>query len=569
MDAHLLEDSGSAQAQETQHFEEQIHSFVSDLALQSDGSFRVTETIEYDFGQNVQHGIFRTIPLGFKAKGQPDHTKINVLGVTDENNIPYHFAVTSDDPLNIKIGDSDKFVTGLHTYVISYLVYASVGFFDTYDELYWNVTGDAWKVSMRSVKVTVQLPERVSLDKLQLAHYCGRAGEKKTCGIFSKGEEGGIAFATTLDSSIDPGEQISIAVGFPKGMILVPNKRDFIISFIRNYWFIPLPLLLIFLWFRKRLVHWQKRRQYYKANTIIAEYDPGPFDPLEAAVLVNGRAEFKDITAVIVSLAVQGHLKIENKDDEFLFTQIKSAGAENRAYEHALLNELDHKRESDLGMSFGKKATQAIKTTVTSLVARNYVSEKLLKSQSVPRFLPTFLAFFFAVNPGIFIWLLLGHGFGFAFSGACIFIGILNLFLKPKSVYLLDKGLEAERKLLGLRLYIQVAEEDRINFANAPAKTPELFEKLLPYAMVFGLEKKWAKEFEGIYTSPPSWYEGGTTAFSSLVFAESMSSLSSVTTQAIASSVLSSSRSSWGGSSGSGGGGSSGGGGGGGGGGSW
>jgi hypothetical protein len=87
--------------------------------------------------------------------------------------------------------------------------------------------------------------------------------------------------------------------------------------------------------------------------------------------------------------------------------------------------------------------------------------------------------------------------------------------------------------------------------------------------MIFGLEKKWAKEFENMYTTPPSWYEGNTGAFSSLVFVQSISSMSAVTTQAIASSVPSSSSSSWGGSSGSDGGGSSGGGGGGGGGGSW
>jgi uncharacterized membrane protein YgcG len=320
------------------------------------------------------------------------------------------------------------------------------------------------------------------------------------------------------------------------------------------------------------LAYWYKRRKYYKANTIIAEYDAGSFNPLEVAALVNGKAEFKDVTAVIVSLATQGCLKIENKDDEFLFTKIKSAGTESREYENNLLDELDNKRESDLDISFGEKATQAIKTAVTSLVTRDYVSEKSVKSTmsiSGPNQFYIILAFFFAINPGIFIWIFLGKGLGFTFSGACVLIGVVNIFLKQKSVYLLGKGFEAERKLLGLKLYIKVAEKDRINFANAPAKTPELFEKLLPYAMVFGLEKKWAKEFENIYITPPSWYVGSTGAFSSSIFINSVNLMSSVTTQVIASSVRSSSSSSWGGSSGSSGGGSSGGGGGGGGGGSW
>jgi hypothetical protein len=35
-----------------------------------------------------------------------------------------------------------------------------------------------------------------------------------------------------------------------------------------------------------------------------------------------------------------------------------------------------------------------------------------------------------------------------------------------------------------------------------------LFEKLLPYAILFGLEKDWAKQFNDIYVSPPGWYQG-------------------------------------------------------------
>jgi hypothetical protein len=402
-----------------------------------------------------------------------------------------------------------------------------------------------------------------------LSHYCGMEGEKKNCGSLQVNENGDIEFDTQSGYFTNPGNQVTVAVGFPKGLVSVPGTGDFIKSFIIQYWFVPLLCIFVIAWYRKRLVYWYKRRNFYKANTIIAEYDSGPFDPLETAIIVNGRAEFKDLTAVIISLAIGRYLKIENKDDEFLFTKIKSASEKSNAYENNLLDELDNKRESDLGVSFGEEAMQAIKTVATSLVARNYVSEKFTKYVSTSKFATTFIAFFLAINPGIFIWLLLGSGLGYAFSGGCILIGVINLFLESRSAYLLDKGFEAERKLLGLKLYIQVAEADRINFANAPAKTPELFEKLLPYAMIFGLEKKWAKEFENMYTTPPSWYEGNTGAFSSLVFVQSISSMSAVTTQAIASSVPSSSSSSWGGSSGSDGGGSSGGGGGGGGGGSW
>lgn len=562
----------SAKAQEVYIPEEKILSFISELTVQPNGSLDVVETIEYNFGETSKHGIYRTIPLGFKAKGEPDHIKIKVQSVTDENDKPYIFEITSDDPLNIKIGDPDTIINGVHTYAVSYSVYSSVGFFDTYDELYWNITGDAWKVPIEFVGATVTLPQGTPLDTLKLAHYCGAEGEQKTCGTMLTNENGDVEFSTEPDYITNPGQQVTIAVGFPKGMVPVPSTRDFALFFIQNYWSVPIPFMAVFFWFRKRLVYWQKRRKFYKANTIIAEYDPGLLSPLEAAFLINGSAEFKDISAVIVSLAIRGCLKIENKDGEFFFTKIKDSGAEGRAYENTLLDELHNMRESELGISLGTSATAAIKSVAKGLLTRDYVSKPIKHEttpQSAQRFIGVFVAFFFAANPGIFIWLIFGRELGIVFSGTCVLLGIIYLFLKPKSVYLLDKGLETERKLLGLKLYIKTAEEDRINFANAPAKTPELFEKLLPYAMVFNLEKKWAKEFEKIYITPPSWYVGSAGAFSSVAFIQSIDSVSSAATQAIASSVPSSSRSSWGGSSGSSGGGSSGGGGGGGGGGSW
>ncbi len=107
------------------------------------------------------------------------------------------------------------------------------------------------------------------------------------------------------------------------------------------------------------------------------------------------------------------------------------------------------------------------------------------------------------------------------------------------------------------------AEKDRIIFHNAPDKTPELFEKLLPVAMVMGVEKEWAKKFEDIYVIPPQWYAGGTfNHFSSSDFSHALGGFSSASSASFVSPRQS-------GSGGFGGGGFSGGGGGGGGGGSW
>jgi len=120
----------------------------------------------------------------------------------------------------------------------------------------------------------------------------------------------------------------------------------------------------------------------------------------------------------------------------------------------------------------------------------------------------------------------------------------------------------------GFRLYLTVAEEDRLNAMNPPERTPELFERFLPYALALDAEHAWAQHFTDVLQRAqvggqpyhPIWYaSGGWDIAHPAGFADTMGN-------AFAGAISSSSSAP--GSSG-GGGGSSGGGGGGGGGGGW
>lgn len=552
---------------------EQINSMNIEARINSDGQVDVTETINYDFGDQYKHGIYRTIPLGFKAKGQPGHTEIKVKSVTDELGRPYNYDITSQDPINVKIGDADATITGEHIYKISYILKKSIGYYDNFDEWYWNLTGNAWEIPIKNVTATIILPVTINQADFKLKDYCGSKNNIKPCGSFSFKDDQIVLYIINKDKILSPTEGVTIAVGFPKGLIPAPNDFDLFWAYFVRFWFIPLPFLLALWWFRKRFIYSLNRYKYFKKNTIIAEYDASDFNPLEVALLVNKNVEEKDLSAIIVHLAILGYIKIEEKDGEFCFKKIKELPADITQSEKLIFEAVDDICESNFGLKESKKFLESLDQAGSRLIARDYILAGKLKFKNTVRNTPAtgiFLPLFFAINPGAFIWFFGGMWAGFAFSGACILIAIGNIFLKNISKYPTLKGIEAERKLLGLKLYLKVAEKDRINFANAPAKTPELFEKLLPYAMVFGLEKKWAKEFENIYTINPAWYVGGAmTAFSTMAFVSSLNSIQSSTLSAIASSVPSSS-SSWSSSSGgSSGGGSSGGGGGGGGGGSW
>ena len=106
---------------------------------------------------------------------------------------------------------------------------------------------------------------------------------------------------------------------------------------------------------------------------------------------------------------------------------------------------------------------------------------------------------------------------------SALVVGIFGYFMPKRTV----KGAQAKQYILGLKMYLSVAEKDRLKFFNAPEKSPERFEKLLPYAMVLGVEKDWAKQFEGLYNQPPRWYSdpyGG--AFNAIIFTNSLHSFS-------------------------------------------
>jgi len=142
--------------------------------------------------------------------------------------------------------------------------------------------------------------------------------------------------------------------------------------------------------------------------------------------------------------------------------------------------------------------------------------------------------------------------------------------------YLLKAPTAQGRKFMdqmeGFKMFLSVSEKDRMNMLNPPEKTPELFEKYLPFALALDVENKWAEQFSDVFERlaqqgaeyHPMWYSGGSwNRFQTGRFANSLGSSFS---GAIASSAVAPGSSS---GFGGGGGGFSGGGGGGGGGGGW
>lgn len=580
-----------------------INDFRITLTVRSDSTVLVQEKITYDFGTSFsRHGIFRTIPLR-NAKNEP--INITAITVTNQEGIPYKFVTSiSNDILTIKIGDPKNTIAGVNQYNITYLVGGAISYLDTYDELYWNVTGNDWNVEIKKVEATVVLPAKV----IPLKQYCyfGPSGATDTCSISEQA-----VFSTPW--SLQPRSGLTVAVGFSKGVVAVytpPVQAP--TSLFHKFWPIVLPLVTLVFMF---LIWYWKGKDEKGYGIITTQYDvPHNLSPFEVAMVVNQKLHSRDLVAEIIYLASRGYLSItkvkqksflpeflqskssyilrlekSTKDPSLLqvdqdllntiffgglkkisniksFKQLREVIQGNVSVPEALvgtelqLSEMKFPGIMDI-LSTGSKKQAVENGYFTSSFAKNLLKKYFFQLiilavilNLVIRMIPTE-----PITNFIDISIITGGPITILLFFTCIFvcIGIVNQFVSmmPKRT---AKGVKTKELLLGLKQYIEIAEKDRINFHNAPEKNPALFEHLLPYAIVFKQEKKWAKAFESITHTSPSWYRGDTQNFSAVLFTSSLTSKFS--------SSFSSAAGTGGGSSG---GGSSGGGGGGGGGGSW
>lgn len=530
---------------------EHIESFDSDIVIRKDGTIHVKETVFYDFSNLSRHGIYRTIfYTKAESNGKTYELSFSNFSVTNRNGKSYQFQkTTSDSIITLKIGDPDRTITGSHFYVISYDVSGALGYFQNHDELYWNVTGDEWNVPIKSAYATVTLPANIK-DNLTSACYTGGYGSKESnCSIDQR--ENVLTFKS--DSFLNTNSGLTVVVGFPKGIIatLLPQERipffDTLVGKITLVlivaglflWYLVLPILLVILWFKYG-------RDPYVGKPVTAWYDPPQtknrriLTPAETGGLVDETVDNRDIFATIIDLARRGYMRIEErekKDFYLVFTSKSRLQDKIQPFEEELLT----------GIFAGERDVRVKDTKMYATI--NKVSDMLHKEMVKNGY--------FKTNPKtIRTWYYVLGGFAvFTFNFVLAFVAFLFGKNMPRKTLF---GAEQANVGKGLKNFLS-SQKRQLKFQGDKQM---LFEKLLPYAVAFGVEKIWAQRFAAFDLKPPTWYRGysGST-FNSVIFANSLHSSYS--------SFASVSHAPSGTGSGFGGGGFSGGGGGGGGGGSW
>jgi uncharacterized protein (TIGR04222 family) len=582
--------SGPAHAQAGR---ERITAYDVDIRIESSGSMLVTENIDYDFGSNSRHGIFREIPVRLDYDDRYERVyPLDVLSVEGSEGTPDQYEEESaGNYTRLRIGDPDKTITGPHRYTIVYRIEAALNGFPEHDELYWNAIGTEWPVPIDRAGVRVSTPADIT----DVACFGGGSGSRLPC---SEADRVGRVAGFT-QGGLAAGEGITVVVGFAKGAVPEPVPvLDERWSLARAFSVTPatvtasLALLAAAILGIGRLAWQTGRDRRFVGSPVDAAFAtagqeepvPASFRPFggdetpvefvppdglrpgQVGTLVDEAANTLDVTATIVDLAVRGYLRIDEIPKKGFFgkpdwdlTKLKE-GDDLRQYERSLLDGLfksgTEVKLSSLRNTFSARLKEVEEALYDDAVEQGWFVGRPDKIRLRWRIIGAV-----AVVLSLVLLVVLAAVTHAAFVAVPLVIGALLLLASAKRMpRRTAKGTGVLRRAEGFRRFIVESEKDRARFAEQQ----HLFSEYLPYAIVFGVTERWARAFAGIDGELPrqDWY-GGSSTFTAVGFSHSIDGFAVTTAGTITSTPAGS------GSSGFSGGGFSGGGGGGGGGGSW
>lgn len=543
----LLVGSGQAAfAAQTDNFT--ITKFDAEYLLGRDGENRstlaATWRITANFPPNQNHGI---APIFVKNyDGHP--TSFSLKSVTDERGASLKHSWNGNE---LRIGDKDTYVRGEKTYIIKFTQrdvakhYKDTG----RDEFYWDVIGNEWRVPMENVRVSMKLDRSLqAAQRGELFCYVGRYGSTKRCDVSGdKGE------TVTNVRRLNRREGITMAVGFNSGTF-AEYQESLVERLIKIWAMVQIPAsilaVILMIW-----CSWRYRRLFGRKNEL-KPIPPEYLPPNQASVLASAyilkkydalMAKGSAKVAQMLDLAVRHYIKLyEVKKASFLRSaqyeiEIVKDLKELRPEESEVVRDMFGSSMPNPGQRLNLKNLQnnlsyASRTRDDDKNLKNLVRGKYGLCEQKPVNKQTLQKW--AMGVGVIGVLLL--------SPLLLAVAAM-LFSLSFGWSLTDEGLVLRRYLSGLKMYIGAAETERLRMLQSPEgaekvkidtadekQLVKLYERVLPYAVLFGQEKEWSAQLGKYYEQvgeQPDWYSGQG-AFNAVAFAAGMNSLSSVASSA-------------------------------------
>lgn len=479
-----------------------IKDYHVDIDIKEDGSIYVTEDIDVFFTEK-RRGIIRDIPIKYKWNGKLVSIKISDIQVPDHKTKKYR----KKGKQFIRIGKVDKYITGDEHYTIKYKVKGALADYGQFQEFYWDIIPNNWDTEIKKYSYKVNLPSPIELTNKHYRVLSGRTGSQDNSSIISYAD--GI-FSGRSTRALNANEGVTLGVELPAAYVDTNLKSDKDLSSINStqkekkqpaYWSWLLGLLGmggLFQLYRK----FNTNNEILPKNIKATPYPPDNMSAAQVGVFIDHQANTRDIIALIPQWGAEGFVKLEKTEDDTIITKLKDLPENMPKYEHTLFegifNDSCTIALSDLKYELAGSLSKAKIQLKEELMASDLYdknSQKTLHSGW------TIAAALLLMIGGVMIIILaklVVLGIMIAILGMALFI---IYFLRPKYS---ATGSDIIAKLKGLESFLDQSSGHQ--YDELLKKDPKYFDKIYPYAVALGLDKKFLKTFNSQTSYQPHWY---------------------------------------------------------------
>lgn len=479
----------------------EITDYDINIVVNEDNSLDVTESITADF-YVPKHGIFRYIPYVNNIRqedGSYKKVKSKVRGIKVNGEFDTY---NENDNCVIQIGDADVTLTGKQSYIISYTFDMGREVNEGFDALYYNIIGTGWDTSISNVSFTVEMPNN-NFDESKLEFHLGKYGTENSDGVTYSVEDNIIS--GTVDRTLSPNEALTVTLFLDEGY--------FTFNYALYYFSLALMIVIPFAALIIVIVLWKKYGKDKKIVDVIEFYPPEGLNSAQVALWNKGTADNNDTIGLLIELANEGYLDIEEINKKGLLKSYdcriirkKSTYSGQDKYKRIFFDGLfksgckDSVLLSDLENEF-YKTVNAIKDILNDDITKVFNSKSLYLR---------FAGWIASIVSIVICCFICNTLLGGSERILCCAIGVLlaviafivSFFIRQRT----DEGHELKQKINGLRIFLETAEQDRIELLVN--ENPKYFYDILPFAYVLGVSDKWIKNFEGLSIERPDWYYG-------------------------------------------------------------
>ena len=476
-----------------------IKSYHVEVLLQEDGVIKVVEDIEVDFLER-RRGIFKTIPTVYDANGDANY-RVDIEDIEVSN---WNYKVTNNRrEKEIRIGDADRYLSGIQNYRITYRAYGAIARYEDSDEFYWNIIGPEWEVPIESASYSVRFPYGWNSQVKNYQSTSGRIGALTTLPNTLTDN----LIQSSSDIRLNPGEGISVAFEIPKGLLPAElrthtgsSEESKGLRPQPNKWLSLIPAGLAALLFGQ----WRQRGKRQPELTEIEDqyYPPEGMSPAQVGTFYDYKVNRRDIISLLPYWGDRGYIKMRQLEEDVYFEKISELPATEPAYAQVLFDELFEQSDNTMLSSLQEKMYRTM-SSVASKIKKEVKAKELYDDKAIKTFHSGRMILLGALCIALAIFLMISLeafflGIGFIVLGI---FSICTHFFQPK---LSNKGYTVHNHLKGLYNFLKNPEPAQL--ATLTAENPSYLSQLFPYAMAFGLDKEWESYFQERDDAIPDWY---------------------------------------------------------------